>query len=121
MISYDIYKFIHISSMIIAVFALAMVLVSFNSGAPRSRIKILGFELHGIGLAGVVVSGFGMLARLGLVTGLPTWVYAKIGLWVFLGIAISLAKRKASSPLMVSTLILSAVITAVYIARFKPF
>lgn len=53
--------------------------------------KVMMFE-HGFGLLLMLVSGFGLLAKLGI-HGVPGWVWAKIGIWVFLAAAPFLIRR----------------------------
>lgn len=49
---------------------------------------------HGIGLVIMIVAGFGMLAKLGIMSSMPTWVWIKIGIWLALGALPVLAKRQ---------------------------
>jgi NAD/NADP transhydrogenase beta subunit len=57
---------------------------------------------HGIGLVISIVSGFGMLAKLGIMGTMPVWAWIKIGLWLVLGFLPVLAKRRViAAPLVV--------------------
>jgi hypothetical protein len=47
---------------------------------------------HGLALVVLLVSGFGMLAKLGV--GFPGWAWAKLLLWLLLGAAGALPYRK---------------------------
>lgn len=49
---------------------------------------------HGIGLVIMIVAGFGMLGKLGLMKSLPTWSFIKMGIWLAMGALPVLAKRK---------------------------
>lgn len=49
---------------------------------------------HGIGLVISLVSGFGMLAKMGIMGSMPVWVWIKIALWLVLGFLPVLAKRR---------------------------
>jgi hypothetical protein len=81
----------------------------------------MAFACHGLGLLFIFVSGFGMAARLGLVQGLPTWVQAKIGIWLLLGVGVSLVKRKGSIGWPIAVLLMGLGTTAAFIAVNKPF
>lgn len=95
MISYAVYKTIHY----LGVFALVATLgaslgraawtapATVASGpGPDAWRRRLGI-LHGLALFLVLLGGFGMLARLGVDHGglLPTWIWAKLSIWVVLG------------------------------------
>lgn len=57
---------------------------------------------HGIGLVISLVSGFGMLAKMGIMGAMPVWVWIKIGLWLVLGFLPVLAKRRVlAAPVVV--------------------
>jgi hypothetical protein len=69
----------------------------------------------------MAVSGFGMLAKLGLMAALPGWAYVKMLIWLLLGGAVTLVKRKAGWGLsLLSGLALLATLAA-YMAIVKPF
>lgn len=48
---------------------------------------------HGVSLLVVFVAGFGLMARLGIMSGWPTWIYIKIALWLVLGAAVAVVRR----------------------------
>lgn len=54
------------------------------------RVLTIG---HGVALLVVFVAGFGLMARLGIMSGWPTWIYIKIALWLVLGGAVALVRR----------------------------
>lgn len=57
---------------------------------------------HGIGLVISLVSGFGMLAKMGIMGAMPVWVWIKIALWLVLGFLPVLAKRRVlAAPVVV--------------------
>lgn len=94
--SYEFYKILHITSLIATFMSLAAMTFarSLGSDLPKS-VRIFLSATHGIGLALVLISGFGLAARLGMIRGLPNWIYLKIGIWLLLGASIVLAKRKS--------------------------
>lgn len=120
--SYEFYKILHLVGLMIMFFGFGGVVVSAFAGIPlQGKSKAMAFITHGIGLLFILVSGFGMAARLGLVAQLPGWVHAKIGIWVLMGLAISLAKRKGKIGWPVAVLLFGIGCTAAYIAILKPF
>lgn len=119
MISYAVYKMVHYVGIFLLVFGLGGVLISHLAGfSLKGKAKFLGFLTHGLGMFLVLLGGFGMLARLGITSGLPGWIYAKLGIWLLLGLAISLAKRKPSY--FLSVVIITLLSLAPYVAIYKP-
>jgi hypothetical protein len=122
MISYEIYKIFHMLGFAFLFLGLGGVVLAYACTANvRPKVRFAGFLCHGLGLLLILVSGFGMAARLGLVQGLPGWIYGKLTIWIVLGISISLAKRKAQW--MLGLLLFWAFLagTAATLAIFKPF
>jgi len=76
-----------------------------------------GSMLHGISLVLILLIGFAMLGK-------PTpmhWWKVKLGLWLFIGVAPVLSKRKLLAPWMVFALCLVAATAAAYLGIRKPF
>lgn len=123
MISYQVYKIIHITGIALLYMGLGgILLASASSGAIKGKAKLLGMVGHGVGLVFILVSGFGMLARLGIIQGgMPGWVYAKLVIWGLAGIFVSVAKRKAQHAGTVFVLFMALATTAAYVAIYKPF
>ena len=120
--SYEVYKIIHLVAIVLLFSGLiGLLTVQMSGGVLTGKVKSMVFISHGVGLIVLLISGFGLAARLGLVAGLPSWIYAKLAIWFILGGAISLVKRKGiiGWPLFIS---LIAVFTiAAVIAILKPF
>lgn len=73
----------------------ALCLHAMNGGTRDSnRGRVLVAITHGFGLLLIVVAGFGMLARLGMSSGLPGWAWVKVGIWLVLAGAIVVPYRK---------------------------
>lgn len=120
--SYQFYKVLHLLGFMILFFGLGGLLIAaFAKVELKKSARIMAMATHGVGLALIFVSGFGMAARLGLVSGLPNWVKAKIVIWVLLGISISLVKRKGYIGWPVAILLWGLGTTAIFIAVNKPF
>jgi hypothetical protein len=121
MISYENYKVMHLLGIALILLGLGMVMGGYANGKSISRqLRISAFASHGLGLLLALVGGFGMAARLGLVTGLPNWIYAKVIVWVLLGIGLSLAKRKAQWSPLLTFVFASLVAVAAGFAIWKP-
>ena len=58
-------------------------------GPVRKLLTIM----HGVALIVVLVAGFGLMARLGIMSGWPTWIYVKLALWLVLGGALTLVRK----------------------------
>lgn len=74
--------------------------------------------LHGISLLLILLIGFAMLKKPPMD---QQWWMAKLGLWLFIGAAPVLAKKKILQPSIVLTLCLVAAIAAAYLGIYKPF
>lgn len=121
MISYEVYKVVHLSGIALILLGLGVVLGGFGSSKTvPGKLRLTGFLTHGIGLILALTGGFGMAARLGLVHGLPGWIYAKLAIWVLFGLGISVAKRKANMSLSIVLLFTLLVAAAASLAIWKP-
>ncbi len=121
MISYQVYKVIHLTGIALILLGLGTVLGTYASTQkPTASLRMVAFIGHGLGMLLALVGGFGMAARLGLTAGLPLWIYLKLAIWLLLGLGISLAKRKAQLPLVVTAIFAVLVGAAAAIAIWKP-
>lgn len=119
--SLEFYKLLHIFGLLFVFGGLVALWGAKASGTPPTkRFYSRLAMIHGLGLLFMLVSGFGMLARLGLLSSLPGWAYAKLLIWLLLGGAMALVKRKASAIPQLLGLI-GLVTLAAYFALFKPF
>ncbi len=101
------------------VIGLILVFIGFG-GLFSSEGAKKAMMWHGIGLVISIVSGFGMLAKLGIMGTMPVWAWIKIGLWLVLGFLPVLAKRRViAAPLVV---LIAAIAGAglAYLGYFKP-
>jgi hypothetical protein len=87
MLSLAAYKVIHLLGIFLlltgmgGVWALSMVGQVDRSSGTRRLLLVS----HGIAVLLVLIAGFGMLARLGVMGAWPAWVWLKIGIWFVLG------------------------------------
>lgn len=119
--SYEFYKVLHLCGLMLLFFGLSSAMTLKMAGvAFTGSVKKLAFITHGVGLFIMLVGGFGLLARMGLMN-MPNWAMAKLGIWILLGGAIAIAKRKGQIgwPLMI--LFVGLGTTAAWLAITKPF
>ncbi|MFZ9935435.1 MAG: hypothetical protein ACO3JG_00095 [Luteolibacter sp.] len=74
--------------------------------------------LHGVSLLLILLVGFAMLKKPPMG---QSWWMIKTGLWLFLGLAPVLAKRKVLPAWLVLALSLAAAIAAAWLGLRKPF
>ena len=86
MISFFAYKEVHL----IAVLGLFLAFGSIIAEQAKSRFTAM---LHGLTLLFILMSGFGMLARLGFAGSIPSWALGKLVIWFLMGGSIVLARR----------------------------
>lgn len=119
--SYTAYKLIHIIGILFLFTAAGGVaLYAANGGTKGNNVgRVWVSAIHGLTLVLILVSGFGLVARLG--TGFQAWVWAKVALWFVIGgIALMpLRKQSLGLPFLVGLPLLGAV--AAFLALFKPF
>lgn len=121
--SFEFYKVMHLLGLFLSLGALAgRAYFAGNSKiiSADPQKKVSG-AVHGTGVLLVLVGGFGMLAKMGLMAALPGWVHAKLALWLLVAGLIALPYRKPSLAfgLWVALPILGAL--GAYIAIYKPF
>ena len=114
MFSYEVYKVLHLSVIFFTLTSLAAALL----GNDKSKARKV---LSGISSFFILVSGMGLLAKLGHPHGelFPLWVYLKIGAWLVLAIFGPLAvkrvqKGRALAFYLIFTLAVLAATSAVY-------
>ncbi|MDG0818040.1 hypothetical protein [Bdellovibrio svalbardensis] len=118
----EFYKILHLAGLICLFFGFGGLLVASYSGVTlRPPARIMSFATHGIGLLFLLVGGFGMLAKMGIMANMPGWVVAKIIIWMLMGVGISLVKRKGHIGWPVAILLLVLGTTAAVLGINKPF
>jgi hypothetical protein len=98
MFSYELYKWLHLVGILMLFMAFGGAILRPAPANGEAPVKDLSRKLiamfHGLGLLLILVAGFGMLARLGMISDLPHWVWMKVGIWLALGGGIALALRR---------------------------
>ena len=98
----------------------ALLLNGMQDGGKKFAHRRLPNITHGLGLVIALVGGFGLLARIEVVSPWPLWVWLKLSIWIFYGFASPFVRK---SPQMAKTLwfvIIGLGMTAAYLAHFKP-
>jgi hypothetical protein len=104
-------KTLHIGG-VVALFSSLGAVVLGGSGKKGASI------LHGISLVLILLIGFAMLKKPPM--GQYWWV-AKLGLWLFLGVAPALSKKKVLPSSIVLVLCIVAAMLAAWLGLRKPF
>ncbi|MFT4625010.1 MAG: hypothetical protein ACI8PZ_003676 [Myxococcota bacterium] len=123
MVSLQVYKLVHMFGLFLLFTSVGGIALHAANGGTRdsNTARGLAFGTHGIGLLLVFVSGFGMLARLGMTAGVPGWAVAKLVIWLAIGGLVMLPQRAPGTAKAVwfGAPVLAAV--AVWLAITKPF
>ena len=120
--SYEFYKILHLTGLILLFSGLASLLtLKITNVAIEGSVKKFTYMAHGIGLFFILLSGFGLLARLNLVTGLPNWAYIKLAIWLYFGLFVVLIKKRGHMGWILFAPMLAVFIIAAYTAIIKPF
>ena len=124
MISLNVYKLVHVLGILLVFSSFgALVLHALNGGTKATNGgRRMVTVSYGVGLFLVLLGGFGMLARLGIVQGgLPGWIWLKLVLWVAIGGLLALPYRMpgASRLLWLAGPLLG--LLAAWAGLYKPF
>jgi hypothetical protein len=124
MISYAVYKLIHVAAILVLFTAVGGVIVHAANGGRKgdNAAGRLTAIAHGVALFFILLGGFGMLARLGVKHDwlFPPWLWGKLLIWVLLAFAVALPYRKPglAKLLLLVTPLVGAL--AAFLAIFKP-
>jgi hypothetical protein len=91
-----IYKIIHFVGLIVLFLGIGSLITADPKKPSAFRIPAM---IHGIGLLLILISGFGLQAKLKL--GFPVWMISKLVILIALGGSIALIKRKVLPPAVV--------------------
>ena len=94
--SYITYKLIHFLGIFTLITALAVAaahMLRGGSKADNPHRKTIAVA-HGLAVFLILLGGFGMLARMGIMHGsLPGWILLKLGIWLVLAASIAVVYR----------------------------
>jgi len=119
--SYTFYKVIHFAGIFMVFMALSGLLIEAMSKEENGKnMRRWAMISHGLGLLLIFIAGFGLMARLGFISGWPSWVYVKIVVWTILGGISPLILRKRQWAKALWVLIIGLGVVAGYSATKKP-
>ena len=120
--SLTVYRLLHLFGVFFVLVSLAAIAVHAAQGGKKdeNRFQSLFSRLHGLGLLIIVISGFGMLARLGIATNIGLWVGLKIAIWLFVGALLAVPYRKPELALPIAIALPFIAVLAAMIGLYKP-
>jgi hypothetical protein len=124
MLPRDVYEVIHIIGIAMLFVAIGGVAVHAANGGTKANTstRALVSWVFGVGSFLILLGGFGMMARLGMVRSMPpAWLLVKMTIWLVLSgiVLVPYRKPELARPFLVLLPLLAGV--AVYMALFKPF
>ena len=114
--SYETYKIIHFFS-IIALFLSIGALMTY-SGNKKQKKWIM--SLHGLATLSLLVSGFGLIARLKM-SSFPLWLNLKLCIWLILSVLIPVLVSRNMNKKGIWFLVFLSGLGAICLAVLKPF
>ncbi len=75
--------------------------------------------LHGLAVLAILVSGFGLIARLKM-HSLSLWIWLKLGIWIILGILIPVLVARKVNKRWLWLLVFASGLGAIYLGVLKP-
>lgn len=117
---YEFYKLLHFLGIFLTLSSLVGLAITSIAQGNLQAVRRFSMISHGVGLTLILVSGFGLAARLGYTSGLPTWIYYKIAIWFVAGASLALVRRAPQKSRIWLVLIIALFTLAAYIATNKP-
>lgn len=111
------YHIIHL----IAVMALFAGTGAALGAADNPGLRKLGAILRGVALLLLLVTGFGLLAKLQLMKAMPAWVWLKLGIWVIAVVLPIFVKRRLLPGTAAVFVALALGTVAAWLGYLKPF
>jgi len=91
--TYEFYKVLHLVAILFLFTSIGSLTALGRSGAGTT-LRRLAAIVHGVSLGLVVVAGFGLLAKLGIMGDFPIWVWLKLGVWLLVAFALIPLRRR---------------------------
>ena len=116
-----VYKVLHLAAIAgVAASVGALAFLAVGGGDKDSAPhRALAFATHGVSMLLLLVTGFGMVARLGSSFASP-WIWGKLALWLIVGSLIRMATKSASFGKVVWALVPLLIAIAGFLALHKP-
>ncbi|MCU0621220.1 MAG: hypothetical protein MUC69_06945 [Gemmatimonadales bacterium] len=123
MISLETYKLVHILGALLTFAALGGLTLTVANGATKqsSGVRRLIAITHGVATFLILLGGFGALARLGIVGGLPGWIYVKLVVWLLVAVLVVVPYRRPDLARTLFWVLPVLGTVAVSMALWKPF
>jgi hypothetical protein len=117
--SYELYRVLHIIGIVLLFTSLGA--LAAIGGRTDDRLRRFAAIIHGVAVAVILIAGFGLLARLKMFGGFPTWIWIKLGIWLTLAMAVLPLRRKSefASWFFLAFPLLGGI--AAWLAVYKPF
>jgi hypothetical protein len=121
MISYEVYKVLHLLGIFMIVTSVSAMCLQATTGEVKEHSwKKFLFTIHGLGMFLSLLGGFGLMARLGLAhSEFPIWIKLKLIIWVGFGFFVYLLIKKRNSNKLIWLLNLAFVTVAAFLAVNK--
>jgi predicted membrane channel-forming protein YqfA (hemolysin III family) len=113
------YKILHLIGILMLFLSIGGAIIRAAIDQKNEKLEKFVLINHGTSLLIIVVAGFGMLAKLGMV--FSTWVVVKIIIWLLMGALIMPIKKMPEKRTVwwVTALVLGSI--SAYMAIYKPF
>jgi hypothetical protein len=122
----EFYKFLHLVGLVLIV--LSFTILSFGyyyKNQIEKPWKLIGSIGHGLGLLLILISGFGLAAKIGLFANgmgsLPIWFLTKIVFWIVIGGVVVLIRKKGYQNITLYCLVIAILLIPMFLGLFKPF
>ncbi len=91
---YEFYKFLHFVGLFTLITMIgAVIYQTWSHGDATIKARRWLMIFHGIAVTIILVSGFGLMAKLGMMSGWPPWIWVKLATWTFVIVVPSLVMR----------------------------
>ncbi|MBE8162801.1 MAG: hypothetical protein HAW63_02295 [Bdellovibrionaceae bacterium] len=91
---FAVYKLIHVVSIFLLIFSFGLMIAHYKNSTQKNKYYSL---LHGVSVAFILISGFGLLAKLSIHWPWPMWVITKVFVWLVFSVIVVLFRKKPSS------------------------
>ncbi len=112
--SYEFYKVLHLIGLVTLFAALGALTV-----IPGERRKPF-MALHGTATLIMLVAGFGLIAKLGLMSNMGAWLYGKLIIWLVLGAMPVVLRKKPNMAFSILLFSLALGAISAMLAIYKP-
>ena len=116
----DFYKVMHLIGWFMAYTSLGgWVMLARTQDAAKPNRMLVGIT-HGVGMLLALVGGFGLMAKLGLMS-FPLFIIIKIVLWLVVGASPAVMRRMPNLAVAWWFIVLGLGLVAAVLGRYKPF